>query len=188
MKRYTLTLFVVFGSFLIIGPLSDQADFSYRQSKNFPALSSHKKQVKKSPAKKEVRIKRAPASVKTPQGKTRAIIARGNYDLSTLKYSNKVNPNWKEDYRRKFLRMSAIKKVQKLKIESIKSIVKIKNNTARNLEHIKVSYLQENGDPFSFEALVDSETGSLIRSWNKTRYEFKKSISFNPKGHELYRE
>lgn len=183
MKRYTLTLFIVIGSFLIIGPLSDQADYSYRQSKNFPTLSSHKK-----PVKKEKKVKRAPASVETPQGQKRAIIARGNYDLNTLKYSNSVNPDWKKTYKRRFLKMAAIKKVQSLKIEPIKSIVKIKNNTARNLEHIKVSYLQENGDPFSFEALVDSETGSLVRSWNKTRYEFKKSISFNPKGQELYKE
>ena len=89
--------------------------------------------------------------------------------------TNKVSKDWKEKYTKQFQRMAAIKDLKDFNVELKRSIVKVSANTGTNFEHILVSYIKPNGQPFSFEALVNSETGTMVRTWNKTRYEFKKN-------------
>lgn len=97
-------------------------------------------------------------------------------NLHDIVFINKVNTNWKQIYTGNFKRMLYDKKPQNFKVKLKRSIIKLKEHTAQNLEHVLVSYTKPNGHPFSFEAMIDSETGSLIRTWNKTRYEFKKPL------------
>ncbi|MBT4791145.1 MAG: hypothetical protein HON90_06205, partial [Halobacteriovoraceae bacterium] len=67
-------------------------------------------------------------------------------------------------------------KVKNLKVELKRSFIKIKKRSRQSVEHILVSYTKPNGQPFSFEAHIDSNTGSTIQVWNQTHHEFKKSV------------
>ena len=144
-----------------------------------------KKEKKTSP-------KRVPAAMKAKLGLKklgdRLIIGDKVQKSEDIKYINKTNPEWQTAYTKKLLRLGKGKKVSELKIEHQKSMVQVKRKSARNLEHVRVSYLNENGNPFSYEALIDSETGSMVRSWNQTRYEFKKPIVFSTEGTALYKD
>ena len=139
-----------------------------------------KKAKQGTPKLEEKKISRAIASIpkavstpSTPKEIQREY--RGNFsNLNDITLVNKVDKNWKEKYQKNFLRMTSKEKVKGFKIELKKSMVQVKNNIGRNLEHVVVSYIKPNGQPFSFEALIDSETGRIVQTWNKTRYEFKK--------------
>lgn len=144
-------------------------------------------------AKPQPKIKRAPASIKpekaakkpasVPIPPSREVVGEPIMNTATLKKSNKVSEDWKEKYTKNFLRMLPKDQALKdFKIKVKKSLLKVKNNVGRNMEHIVVSYKKPNGYPFSFEALVDSETGAVIQTWNKTRYEFNDTVKLNPAG------
>ncbi|MAZ48502.1 MAG: hypothetical protein CME65_08060 [Halobacteriovoraceae bacterium] len=159
----------------------------------------NKIETTKSSTTKTKTIDRIPSSIKSSKtsptipkndniiGK-RVLIGDKFSDKSKLKFINSVNPDWQKIYTKKLLRLGKAKPVSELKIDHQKSLIQVKKNSARNLEHIKVSYLDESGNPFAFEALVDSHTGSLVRSWNQTRYEFKKPLSFSAEGTAFYKD
>lgn len=90
---------------------------------------------------------------------------------SQIVYSNSFNQKWKKTYENHFLRMVGKNKIKDFKIQTKRSIIKIQHNTGTLLEHIVVSYKKENGSPFSFEALINSETGMTVQTWNQTKYE-----------------
>ena len=123
-------------------------------------------------------IKRTGSS--TPSVKERQMVGALSAPKKIV-YTNKINKNWKKNYTHNFLRMAGVKKVHDLKIQTKKSLLKIKDKTGTYLEHIIVSYKKEDGLPFSFEALIDSETGSVVQSWNQTRYEYNKRYSVKAK-------
>lgn len=95
-------------------------------------------------------------------------------NLKNITFINKVDKNWKKKYKHNFQRMVKGQNFSNFKVKVKKSIVKVKGNIGRNLEHVIISYKKPNGQPFSFEALIDSESGHLVQTWNKTQYEFKK--------------
>lgn len=94
-------------------------------------------------------------------------------DLKKYPQSNKRASNWKEKFIKTLKVDNQNLSGNTLKIKHKRSIVKKENKSSRNLEHIVVRLKLANGNPFSYEALVDSETGAMIQSWNKTRYEHR---------------
>lgn len=186
-SRFVISFSFVVMGFLAVGFITQKLMTSNSQEK----VTEVEKNIKKSP-------KRTPASIK-PTARVKpdkALKKIGNRILmgdkieneSDIKYINKTNPEWQKAYTGKLLRLGKAKTVSDLKIEHQESLIQVKRKAARNLEHIKVSYLDENGNPFAFEALVDSETGSMVRSWNQTRYEFKKPMAFSIDGKALYKD
>lgn len=97
-------------------------------------------------------------------------------DLGRYPQSNKRASDWKE----KFINSLKIQNENLgnngISIKHKRSILKKENKSSRNLEHIVVRLKLPNGNPFSYEALIDSETGSMIQSWNRTRYERREPI------------
>lgn len=183
-KNVYLVLFLSLILFFTIRPTSKPSKV-VQQSKN---------QDMRGPLAKETT--RMPASVpsKAPiQKKTVDVTKvlkreyRGDYKKnSPLKLINKVSDNWKDKFTKHFLGdIPQDKQAKNLEIKHQKSIVDVKQGIGRNLEHIIVSYTKPDGKPFSFEALVDSETGAMIQSWNQTRYEFKKPYKINMRGREF---
>ena len=53
------------------------------------------------------------------------------------------------------------------------------------MEHLVVSYQGQKG-PFSFEVMIDSQTGSVIHTWNKTHYELHKPYEIDPTSYGYY--
>jgi Zn-dependent metalloprotease len=101
----------------------------------------------------------------------------GRSDLP-FKAANKVDKKWKAKA------LSNLSKVwigdKGIEIEHKDSAVFIKNGIAKNVEHVLVSLVHNNGNPSSFEAYIDSQTGKIIKTWNKTRYESRKPLSVDP--------
>lgn len=117
-------------------------------------------------------IASVPQAKKVKKIANRVVI--GDQKAEKISYSNSVSKDWKTNYAKHFNRMLYGQKVQDFKVKVKRSVVQVKNSIGRNLEHVIVSYKKPNGDPFAFEALIDSETGMMVQSWNKTRYEFKR--------------
>lgn len=135
---------------------------------------------------------RAPASIPkiTTTGKTstkREVI--GSFtDLNNIQIVNKEDKNWKQKYQKNFLRMIGNEPVKDFKIELKRSILKVEDNVGHALEHVVVSYTKPNGNPFSFEALIDSANGQMVHTWNQTRYEFKDKVKLKAQGRKMYKD
>lgn len=52
----------------------------------------------------------------------------------------------------------------------------------------KINLDQGQGNKSRFLAMVDPETGSIIKTWNHTRYEFKRPLRISGEGQEFYSE
>ena len=92
-------------------------------------------------------------------------------ELKNMPKSNIRSEKWEQKFREKFAQIDNSLQKNSIKITHKRSIIKKENKSARNFEHILVSYRLPNGNPYSFEALVDSESGTMKQSWNRTRYE-----------------
>lgn len=97
---------------------------------------------------------------------------------------NSESKDWRKKYKHNFLRMVKEDKVKDFKITLKESLIKVTRNSGRYIEHVIISYKKPNGDPFSFEAYIDSESGRVIQSWNQTRYEFKNPTVFKATGYK----
>lgn len=79
---------------------------------------------------------------------------------------NKVNPEWKELLGNELLRFQ--KEDTKIIIKDELHLIKVTNGQGQYLEQIVVTYFLKNGDQNSFHALVNSETGALVDTWDPT--------------------
>jgi hypothetical protein len=105
-------------------------------------------------------------------------------DESTeLSMINKVNPGWKEALGNELLRFQ--KDDTKIIIKDELQLIKIKDDQGQYLEQVVITYFLKNGDQNSFRALVNSETGVLVDTWDRTiheRYWKKRKQSLEPTG------
>ncbi|MDO9181379.1 MAG: hypothetical protein Q7U04_03180 [Bacteriovorax sp.] len=86
-----------------------------------------------------------------------------------LEMTNKISPNWKEILGAELLRFHD--KDAKVMIKDEFSIIRIQNGKGHYLEQIIVTYVLKDGANSSYRALVDSETGAVMETWDKTIYE-----------------
>ena len=95
---------------------------------------------------------------------------------------NKVNKDWKKLAKKKLAFTWGHKIGRIIEIKSIKPAIYVKHGIGKNIEHVKISLTDENGKYSGYEAYIDSENGSIIQTWNRTRYEINKGISISSKG------
>ena len=88
---------------------------------------------------------------------------------SDLEMMNKINPNWKHILSSELLRFQ--KDDTKLMIKEEFSIIQVQEGKGHYTEQIIVTYVLKNGTVSSFRALVDSETGAIVETWDKTIHE-----------------
>lgn len=98
-------------------------------------------------------------------------IQKENYqnENTPLLMDNKINLNWKEILGHELLRFQ--NNDTKVLIKEEYPIIQIQNNKGRYAEQVIVTYHLKDGTINSFRALVDSETGSIIDTWDKTIHE-----------------
>ena len=99
-----------------------------------------------------------------------------------LDFINEENPDWKEELSRKLL--DTLDENPTLKVIKEKSLIKILGKKAQYIEQAIVIIEYENGKENSFRALIDSETGKIIRSWDRTIHENfgKRPTGLTPSG------
>ncbi len=115
--------------------------------------------------------KRRPSSIPSMAQKVRMIAGREvtgdrNADAKGLKWVNSYNSKWQEKLGNLLLKFQ--EPDTKVLVKKNKSVIEIKNGKGRLMEHVTISYLLKGDDTTSFNAWVDSETGQMIRTWNKT--------------------
>jgi hypothetical protein len=86
-----------------------------------------------------------------------------------LEMLNKINPNWKEILGHELIRFQKNDTKVMIKVEF--PIIQIQNGKGKYTEQVIVTYVLINGIINSYRALIDSETGSIIDTWDKTIHE-----------------
>ncbi len=89
-----------------------------------------------------------------------------NTDLVML---NKINPDWKNILGNDLLRFQ--EEETKVMIKEEFPVIKVQNGKGIYLEQVVVTYVFKNGNYSSFHALVDSDTGFVTETWDRTVHE-----------------
>lgn len=173
-KKILITnILIIFsvGVFLLVSPIDNN------KSKTLAKVERKKKQIE---LMRHTEIKRFPASLKKGQqvkasetfvSKKRIYIGDPKLDKN-LTFSNSISNDWEDKYKNRFLKMANVTEIPDFKIQKKRSIIKVKKNTGLYLEHVIISFTKPGGNFFSFEAMIDSQTGIPVQTWNQTRYEF----------------
>lgn len=117
---------------------------------------------------------RAPASSRFLYRENRVLtgeIQKKNYtDLNTeLVMSNKLNPNWKEILGHDLIRFH--ENEAKVMIKEEFPVIKVQDGKGTYCEQVIITYLSNNKIASSYRALIDSETGLILETWDKTVHE-----------------
>lgn len=98
--------------------------------------------------------------------------------------TNKVNKEWKQLAFNKLNRY--LKDDTKMTIEPVKSAIFVKHNIGRYVEHVKIIFKKENGLVSAYDAYIDSQSGNVIRTWNRTKIEYRDNYKFSSKGKGVF--
>ena len=98
------------------------------------------------------------------------------------KFSNKKNDDWETELRNRLL--DSLDNKPELTIKKEKSLIEVLKDKARYIEQAQIIIDHEDGRQDSFRALIDSESGKILRSWDRTIHEnfLKKPRKFSPSG------
>lgn len=98
-------------------------------------------------------------------------IQKDNYqdEQVELEMINWPNPNWKDLLGNELIRFH--NENTKVMVKEEFPVIKIQNGKGRYLEQVIISYLFKNGNFNSYRALVDSESGIILETWDKTIHE-----------------
>lgn len=101
-------------------------------------------------------------------------IQRADYqdEDTELDMVNKINPDWKTILGNDLLRFQEAE--TKVLIKDEIPVIKIQNGKGQYLEQVVVTYVFKNGNVSSFHAMVDSETGFVTDTWDRTIHEKSK--------------
>ncbi len=94
-----------------------------------------------------------------------------------LKFTNKPSKNWLTKLEKSLGRGSPSD--TKIEIKPERSLILLEGSLAKNTEQVVVVFNSENNRN-SFRAMVDSQTGKVIRTWDHTINENKKTINLTP--------
>ncbi len=91
-------------------------------------------------------------------------------DKSVIKtYINTPSKDWKKKFAKKILRFFG--ENSKAFIKEEESLIEVKNGVARHLNQVVVTFLSSTGRKNIYRAHVDSETGQMVRTWDRTIHE-----------------
>lgn len=189
MKKYIcLSLFIIAGA--IIYQIKSNQEIAEVPSTKWRVYKvQNEKVVKRTPSNSELVTARIPKSRNLSKNKHLKKNSRDGRVLQGdskqidkymdegihLQFVNEINDNWKEDLAEKILQSQRPGTDIFIKRES--SIIEIKNNKGRYIEHVSIIVKKPNHLKQSYEALIDTETGKMIKTWNSILYE-KKSEPF----------
>lgn len=91
-----------------------------------------------------------------------------------IKHTNKVSADWEDHLKLKLLK--AQEDETTLAIVHNKSILLIKKQKARYTEVVTVNFKMPKGKRSSYKALVDSQTGVIIKTWGHSKNERRDRI------------
>ncbi len=98
-------------------------------------------------------------------------IQKNNYqdEQVELEMINRPNQNWKDILGNDLIRFHD--QDTKVMVKEEFPVIKIQNGKGQYLEQVIVTYLFTNGNYSSYRALIDSESGLVLETWDKTIHE-----------------
>lgn len=96
------------------------------------------------------------------------------YDLD---FKNFVNPKWKEILGEELLRFQD--EGTKVLVKAEKALLRVEKSVGLYMEQVLITYLLPSGEQSSFRALVDSSSGRIIRTWDRTIFESPSAKALN---------
>lgn len=97
--------------------------------------------------------------INLPAGKTEK-------DLPDFIPQNIPSPEWQKSVKKALL-LQAGGKLKDLKINTVESLVWIQNQTPLNVESVMISFRDPQNREIAFRALVDSQSGRLLQTWDQ---------------------
>jgi hypothetical protein len=137
---------------------------------NSNKLSNHKSTKDEIMAAKlpQTKKSRSPASIKAVN-KREPFLFPGQKMPKNITYKNKIKADWKEKMAPTLMRF--LNPNTKLFVKEEKSIVILERDQARYAEKVLIKFQTKTGRHYSYNALVDSETGHIIKTWNRMQHE-----------------
>jgi hypothetical protein len=89
---------------------------------------------------------------------------------SGASFVNRPSPDWKNRLELS-LKAQGGENLKEIKIEREKSLIWIKDEQALMVESVLVSLTNQQDSHSSFRALVDSQTGKILESWDRTLFD-----------------
>jgi hypothetical protein len=177
-----LSIFAISSGFYYFFKDSKQ-DISQEASKKSPKIVVKSSDAKLGPAKKS---KRKPASkknkIKRQFFRGRLVSNNGNeVDTKKLVIKNKFNPNWDKVFTKRINKNFFEEKIQ-LEVKHQQSLVYVRFGEGTLAEKVHVTITREDGRYSSYTALVNSENGMIINTWNPIRYEYRQKFVLDAQG------
>ena len=116
----------------------------------------------------------SPAVPSTVTDRPRDVMDQNKSPLPKLpsgaSFVNKPSPDWKNRLELS-LRAQGGENLKEIKIEREKSLIWIKDEQALMVESVRISLTTQQDSHSSLRALVDSQTGKILESWDRTLFD-----------------
>jgi hypothetical protein len=97
----------------------------------------------------------------------------------TIKAPNKPSPTWEKELHKALESVSG-ETIQNIAVKKVASVIWVKNQGGMNAESVIITLKNKEGAESTFRALVDSATGRILETWDRTIFE--------PVGHKGHHE
>lgn len=141
---------------------------SQNKIESYPTTKKEKDEMKVVSAKKNDRDLASQSQTPTPSLKHRSWKGIGPRPLSS-EIDNEYNPLWKEELGKNLLRFLRPKTKSIVRREG-SALIKHKGKNLL-VEHVLVKLKSPEGRHFGYNAYVDSHSGKVLKTWNRTIHE-----------------
>lgn len=91
---------------------------------------------------------------------------REKAEIVKIRVSNTATEDWKPALEKALLAQGG-DKIKDIKMEKVDSFIWTESDVALHVESVKVTLKNERDHSVSFNVLVDSETGKILKNWNQ---------------------
>lgn len=86
---------------------------------------------------------------------------------SRFSFKNTVASDWQEQMAERLMRFQDEKTKMYLKHE--KSVIEVYQTSAKYMEQVLVTFSMDDGSQYSYRALVESDSGKILETWDRTK-------------------
>lgn len=149
----------------------------YLRSKSEPPKEKH------TPARTNIKTTDAKEQVREVKVNDRIVIGKITEEQrknpESIKTPNPPSPLWEKELH-KTLMSNGGETIKEVAIKKVASVVWVKNQGGMNAESVIITLKNKEGAESTFRALVDSATGRILETWDRTIFE--------PVGHKDHHE
>jgi hypothetical protein len=96
--------------------------------------------------------------------------AAGSTKPDQYQLANEVSEDW-EGHLKDHLKLIGGEALQEIEVKTERSYIRVQDGIALNVESVHVTLTRDNQETSSFRALVDSQTGKILQTWDQPVYD-----------------